>query len=88
MEILSENQLASVNIFKEVEVFRAGTFKFEKNKDYIDNEGDIDKKLRHEFDVDNFKEKIGWDDEAYCKQRKQFVENKKKERNNYYAKYI
>lgn len=48
-------------------MFRAGTFKFEKNKDYIDNEADIEKKLRLEFDVYHMKEKVYLDDEVYCK---------------------
>ena len=32
---IKDQELERVDIFKEVEVFRAGTFKFEKNKDYI-----------------------------------------------------
>ena len=44
---MSETKLPPVNVFKEVEVFRAGTFKFEKNKDYIDNEVEIEKKSPH-----------------------------------------
>lgn len=58
MEKLNKEYLPPVNIFKEVEVFRAGTFKFEKNKDYIDNEIDIEKKLRLEFDKENSKDKL------------------------------
>ena len=64
-EKLSETKLPPVNVFKEVEVFRAGTFKFEKNKDYIDNEVEIEKRLRLEFDNDAAKEKLCWDDETY-----------------------
>jgi|APCry1669189034_1035192.scaffolds.fasta_scaffold158022_2 hypothetical protein len=67
---IKDQELERVDIFKEVEVFRAGTFKFEKNKDYIQNEAEIEKKLRAEYDIDHLKEKVYINDELYFKQRK------------------